>query len=64
MRHDLGIGVILISPFVASAVGAFAILVVMRMVFRRVRSSRFVANPPITEAGTYVCVLALLILFL
>ena len=64
MRHELQIGGILISPFVAYAVGAFAILLALRLLFRRIRFSRYVANPPLAEAGLYVCVLALLILYL
>ena len=64
MRHELQIGGILVSPFVAYALGAFAILIVLRVVFARIRFSRYVANPPLAEAGIYVCVLALLIVLL
>lgn len=64
MRHELQIGGILVSPFVAYALGAFVLLVLLRVVFRKIRFSRYVANPPLAEAGLYVCVLALLILFL
>ena len=64
MRHELQIGGILVSPFVAYALGAFAILIALRFVFASVRFSRYVANPPLAEAGIYVCVLALLIVLL
>ncbi|MGU3538290.1 DUF1656 domain-containing protein [Methylobacterium sp. A54F] len=61
MRHDLEFGGVLVSPFVAYAAGALAILLALRVLLRRVRFSRYVANPPLAEAGIYVCVLALLI---
>lgn len=62
MRHELQFGGALISPFVAYAFGAFAVLILLRVLFRWIRFSRYVANPPLAEAGIYVCVLALLIL--
>ncbi|GJE61878.1 DUF1656 domain-containing protein [Methylobacterium trifolii] len=64
MRHELQIGGVLVSPFVAYALGAFAILLLLRLLFARIRFSRYVANPPLAEAGIYVCILALLIVFL
>lgn len=64
MRHDLALGGVLVSPFVAYALGAFAILLLLRVLFRRIRFSRYVANPPLAEAALYVCVLAGLILLL
>ena len=51
MRHDITIGGVLVSPFVLDALVAFAILVVLRVLFRRIRLGRFVANPPLAEAG-------------
>ncbi len=44
MRTDLQIGGVLISPFVAYALGAFAILVLLRTLFARVPLGRYVAN--------------------
>ncbi|MEH3119035.1 MAG: DUF1656 domain-containing protein [Methylorubrum populi] len=64
MHHDLTIGGILVSPFVAYALIAFAILVALRVVFRWIRFGRFVANPPLAEAGIYVCILALVVVLL
>ncbi|GAB6844794.1 hypothetical protein HNR00_000203 [Methylorubrum rhodinum] len=64
MRHDITIGGVLVSPFVLDALVAFAILVVLRVLFRRIRLGRFVANPPLAEAGIYVCVLALVVVLL
>ncbi|MCJ2031025.1 DUF1656 domain-containing protein [Methylobacterium sp. J-043] len=64
MQHDLAIGGILISPFVAYALIAFALLVALRVVFRWIRFGRFVANPPLAEAGIYVCLLALVVVLL
>ncbi|MDO9427950.1 MAG: DUF1656 domain-containing protein [Methylobacterium sp.] len=64
MRQDLDFGGVLVSPFVAYAAGALAILMLLRVAFNRLRFSRYVANPPLAEAGLYVCILALLIVFL
>ncbi|WP_019903937.1 DUF1656 domain-containing protein [Methylobacterium sp. 77] len=64
MRHDIDIGGVLISPFVAYVAAALAIMLVLRLGFSRIRFSRYVANPPLAEAGIFVCILALLIVFL
>ena len=64
MHHDLTLGGILVSPLVAYALIAFAILVALRVVFRWIRFGRFVANPPLAEAGIYVCILALVVVLL
>lgn len=64
MHHDITIGGVLVSPFVLDALVAFAILVLLRVLFRRIRFGRFVANPPLAEAGIYVCVLALVVVLL
>lgn len=61
MHEDIHIGGVLISSFVAYALAAFAVLLVLRWFFARIRFSRFVANAPLAEAGIYVCVLALLL---
>ncbi len=61
MYEDIHIGGVLISSFVAYALAAFVILLLLRWFFARIRFSRYVANPPLAEAGIYVCVLALLI---
>lgn len=63
MRHELQIGGVLVSPFVAYAIGALLVLILLRVAFRKIRFSRYVANAPLAEAGIYVCVLALLIVF-
>ena len=64
MRHELEVGGILISPFVGYLLGALAIQLCLRVLFRKIRFSRYVANPPLAEAGIFVCVLGLLIIFL
>ena len=64
MQHDLTIGGILVSPFIAYALIAFLALVALRVVFRWVRFSRFVANPPLAEAGIYICLLAIVVVLL
>jgi hypothetical protein len=61
MHKDIHIGGVLISSFVGYALVAFAIIMVLRLAFARMRLSRYVANAPLAEAGIYVCVLALLI---
>lgn len=61
MHKDIHIGGVLISSFVGYALAAFAIIMVLRLIFARIRLSRYVANAPLAEAGIYVCVLALLI---
>lgn len=64
MHRDIDIGGVLISPFVGYALAALAILIGLRWVFARIHFSRYVANPPLAEAGLYLCILALLIVFL
>ncbi len=64
MHHDLTLGGILVSPFVAYALIALAILVALRVVFRRIRFGRYVANPPLAEAGIYLCLLAIVVVLL
>ncbi|MGH1572480.1 DUF1656 domain-containing protein [Methylobacterium sp. P31] len=61
MYEDIHIGGVLVSSFVTYALAAFAILLVLRWFFARIRFSRYFANAPLAEAGIYVCVLALLI---
>lgn len=61
MFHELTIGGVLVSPFVAYAVAALAILLLLRPLLRLIRFERVFANPPLAEAGLYVCILALLI---
>ncbi|SEP35634.1 Protein of unknown function [Methylobacterium sp. ap11] len=61
MFHELTVGGVLVSPFVAYAALALAILLVLRPLLRALRFERAFANPPLAEAGIYVCILALLI---
>jgi hypothetical protein len=61
MHKDIHFGGVLVSSFVGYALVAFAIILVLRLLFARIRLSRYVANAPLAEAGIYVCVLALLI---
>ncbi|MCJ2013785.1 DUF1656 domain-containing protein [Methylobacterium sp. J-076] len=61
MHQDLHFGGVFVSSFVGYALIAFAVLIVLRLVFARIRFSRYVANAPLAEAGIFVCVLALLI---
>lgn len=64
MFHDLDLGGVLVSPFLAYAAGALVVLMLLRRVSARLRLHRYVANPPLAEAGLYVCLLALLIVLL
>ncbi|KMO43369.1 membrane protein [Methylobacterium variabile] len=61
MFHELTIGGVLVSPFVAYAAAALAILLGLRPLLRLARFERVFANPPLAEAGIYLCILALLI---
>ncbi|AWN53414.1 DUF1656 domain-containing protein [Methylobacterium sp. 17Sr1-1] len=61
MFHELTIGGVLVSPFVVYAGAALAILLGLRPLLRLMRFERVFANPPLAEAGLYVCILALLI---
>lgn len=61
MFHELTIGGVLVSPFIVYAALALAILLVVRPFLRLMRFERIFANPPLAEAGIYVCILALLI---
>ncbi|BAQ45274.1 MULTISPECIES: DUF1656 domain-containing protein [Methylobacterium] len=61
MFHELTVGGVLVSPFVAYAALALAILLALRPFLRMLRFERAFANPPLAEAGIYVCILALLI---
>ncbi|KMO36700.1 membrane protein [Methylobacterium tarhaniae] len=61
MFHELTIGGVLVSPFVVYAALALAILLCLRPLLRLMRFERVFANPPLAEAGIYVCILALLI---
>lgn len=61
MFHELTIGGVLVSPFVVYAGAALAILLALRPFLRLMRFERVFANPPLAEAGLYVCILALLI---
>ena len=51
MRHDIDLGGVLISPFVAYVVAALAIMVLLRFGFSRIRFSRYVPNPPAGRGG-------------
>ncbi|MBP30042.1 DUF1656 domain-containing protein [Methylobacterium sp.] len=64
MHEDIHVGGGLVTAFVAYALAAFVILIILRFAFARLRFSRYVANAPLAEAGLYVCVLALLIAFI
>ncbi|GJD49554.1 hypothetical protein OPKNFCMD_2286 [Methylobacterium crusticola] len=64
MFHELTVGGVLVSPFVVYAAVALAILLLLRPLLRLIRFQRVFANPPLAEAGLYVCILALLIVIL
>jgi hypothetical protein len=64
MRSDLDLGGVGDEGGDQHAAGALAILVGLRVLFAHLRIGRYVANPPLAEAGLYVCILALLIVFL
>lgn len=63
MYREINLGGIQVAPFVAYAIGALLVLLALRFLFARIRFERYVANPPLAEAGLYVIILALLIVF-
>jgi hypothetical protein len=64
MFRELTLDGVLVSPFVAYAAGALLLLVALRPLLRLIRFERVFANPPLAEAGIYLCLLALLIVML
>ncbi|MBX9931150.1 MAG: DUF1656 domain-containing protein [Methylobacterium sp.] len=64
MFHDIDLGGVLVSPFLGYALGALILLTLFRRAFAGLRLARYVANPPLAEAGIYICLLALLIVLL
>ncbi|MGY2052660.1 DUF1656 domain-containing protein [Methylobacterium sp. JK268] len=64
MVRDLALGGVLVAPFVAYAAGALLLLLGLRPILRLIRFERVFANPPLAEAGLYLCLLALLIVII
>ncbi len=58
---ELVVGGVLMSPFVAFAAGALAIVLTLRPVLRRIAFDRAFANPPLANLCLFVVVLAALI---
>ena len=54
---------LLITPFVKFALIALVLYLPLRLLLTELRLQRFVWHPLLSEAGLYVCLLALLSLF-
>jgi hypothetical protein len=61
-RYKLNIDGVLIAPFVAYAVGALVIFLILRRWLRWFGPDGLFVNPPLAEAAAYVCILGLLVL--
>jgi hypothetical protein len=61
--HEWVIGDVLVSPFIAYAMAALLIMLLIRPFLRVVGFSRFFSHATIAELSLYVTVLGLLILF-
>ena len=59
--HELVIGGVLISPFVAYAAAALVLFVLVRPVLRLMRFENAFSNPPAALVCVYVGILAVLI---
>jgi hypothetical protein len=60
MRHDWDFAGVYVAPFVGHLVAALLILLVLRPLIAKLRLLDYVANPPIVEAGLFICILAVL----
>lgn len=61
---ELVVGGVLISPFVAYAAGALALLLLLRPVLARVGFEGMFSAPPVALLSLYVVILSLLIVLL
>jgi hypothetical protein len=55
--RDIDLGGILVAPFVRYLFLALVILIAVRFAVGRFGSRLMFANPPLAEAGLYVCIL-------
>ena len=62
--HELVIGGILVEPFVAYAVAALVVVLLLRPLLRSAGVMRIFSNAAIAELSLYVTILGLAILFL
>jgi hypothetical protein len=61
---ELVIGGVFLSPFIAYAVAALAILLMLRPILRLARFDEMFSHPPIAALSLYVTILGLLTLLL
>jgi Protein of unknown function (DUF1656) len=54
---DIDLGGVLVDPFVRYLFFALVILMVVRLAVGRLGLRSMFANPPLAEAGLYVCIL-------
>jgi hypothetical protein len=60
--HELVIGGVLFAPFVAYAVAALALILLLRPILHLIGFARMFSHPSIAELGLYVAALATLVL--
>ena len=64
MWRETNVGGVLMAPIVPYALLALAIHLALRPLLALLRIHRWTWNPPLAEAGLYVCILSLLVVFL
>ena len=61
--RELVIGGVLVEPFIAYAVAALVVILIIRPVLHFLAFSRIFSHPSVAELSLYVTVLGLLVLF-
>jgi uncharacterized membrane protein len=61
--RELVIGSVLVEPFIAYAVAALVVILIIRPVLHFFAFSRIFSHPSVAELSLYVTVLGLLVLF-
>lgn len=64
MWRETNVAGVLMAPIVPYALLALAIYIALRPLLVRLRIQRWTWNTPLAEAGLYVCILSLLVVFL
>lgn len=61
MWRELNVFGVLMAPFIAYAIAALGLFLVLRPVLLLLRFHRWTWNTPLAEAAVYVCILGLMI---
>ena len=64
MWRETNVAGVLMAPIVPYALLALAIYIALRPLLVQLRIQRWTWNTPLAEAGLYVCILSLLVVFL